>query len=452
MRQLPLLGNQECVIPLAIDLTHPMVRLTHEIDWQLLEEIARERRRLVIKSSRGQQPNYRANCGAVVVRSLKSLDLRSTEDMVRNYLPARYMCDLQNSNWTPDHDTIWEFETMLGEEGLSLFSQHVLKNAEAQGFLDPSALCSDTTAQEAKIPYPNEVGLMGSFGKSIARSLKTLGATAAGFKNKIEGKLRDLAQNLRKHRLFSKTKEARLKVAAKMSELSKEVLQDLGTLIESVSKNVSGKRKRAANHISDVYTSMMQLIGQIDHWIKTGWVVPEKIISLFQTDLRSIPRGKIGKDIEFGLKWGINQIRGGYVHIFMMQEMRSADCEFAVEAIREHIRIFGQPPKEYGFDRGGWSEPHMEQMGKLGVKRIGVAPKGKEPWKVSKNCENRIKRERAQVEGKIGTMKHYGFNKPEERATPGMKRAARRAELRFNLGKYLRDLTASATNQGLTPT
>lgn len=451
MRQLPLLGRSECYIPLAIDPNHSMVRLTHEIDWQLLEEIARERRSLVVKSSRGQQPNYRANCGAVVVRALKSLDLRSTEDMVRNYLPARYMCDLHNSHWTPDHDTIWEFEAMLGEEGLSLFNQHVLKNAEAHGFLDILGLCSDTTAQEAKIPYPNEVGLMGSFGKSIARSLGTLGTAAAGFKNKIKGKLRELAKNLRKHRLFAKTKEARLKIATKMSQVSKEVLQDLGNMIGSISRNVRGKKKRAANHICEAYTAMMQLIGQIDHWIKTGWVVPEKIISLFQTDLRSIPRGKIGKDIEFGLKWGINQVRGGYVHIFMMKEMRSSDCDYAVEAIREHIRIFGNAPKEYGFDRGGWSVPHMERMEGLGVKRVAVAPKGKEPWRVSKSCENRIKRERAQVEGKIGTMKHYGFNKPEERSTPGMKRAARRAELRFNLGKYLRDLTASPMNREPAP-
>jgi hypothetical protein len=292
---------------------------------------------------------------------------------------------------------------------------------------------------------------MGSFGKSLSKSLETLGTAAAGLKNKIKGKLRDLAQNLRKHRLFSKTKEARLKVAAKMSQISKDVLQDLGQLINNISKNVSGRKKRAANHMSEVYSAMMQLIGQIDHWIKTGWVSPEKIISLFQIDLRSIPRGKIGKDIEFGLKWGINQIRGGYVHIFMMNEMRSADYTYAVEAIREHIRIFGAPPKEFGFDRGGWSEPHMAEMEDLGVKRIGVAPKGKEHWKVSKNCEDRIKRERAQVEGKIGTMKHYGFNKPEERSTPGMRRAARRAELRFNLGKYLRDLTASTAKQRTVP-
>lgn len=447
MRQIPLLNNDEAAIPLVIDPNHPMVRMTKEIDWVLLEEIYKECRSKIIISTRGGQPNYRANCGAIVVRCLKSTDLRSTEDLVRNYLPARYMCNLHNSHWTPDHDTIWEAECTLGEEGLSLFNQHILKMAEGHGFLDPTGLCADTTAQEAKIPYPNEVGLMGAFGKSISRSLDSLGVAAGGFKNKIKGKLQELAKNLRKHRLFSKTKEARLEVAAKMSQLSKDLLQDVNQLIGNISNHISGKKKRAANHMTDVYQAMMQLIGQIDHWIKTGWVVPEKIISLFQIDLRAIPRGKIGKDVEFGLKWGINQIRGGYVHLFMMNEMRSADCDFAVEAIREHFMIFGLAPKEFGFDRGGWSEPHMDQMEKLGVKKIGVAPRGKANWKVSKSCQDRIKRERAQVEGKIGTMKHYGFNKPEEKTTPGMKRAARRAELRFNLGKLFRDLTSSEANQ-----
>ena len=68
MRQIPLLLNEESAIALPIDFNHPLVRLTHEIDWQLLEEIAKERRDLVVKSTRGQQPNYRANCGAVVAQ------------------------------------------------------------------------------------------------------------------------------------------------------------------------------------------------------------------------------------------------------------------------------------------------------------------------------------------------------------------------------------------------
>ena len=452
MRQIPLLSNEPGAIALPIDPNHSMVRMTHEINWQLLEEIARERRSKSIKSTRGQQPNYRANCGAVVVRCLKSTDLRATEDLVRNYLPARYMCNLQNSIWTPDHDTIWEFEVMLGEKGLSAFSQHVLSLADARGFIDSNGLCADTTAQEAKIPYPNEVGHMGAFGRSIGRSLKTLGLSATGFVRKITGKLGDLGKNLRKHRLFAKTKEARLKVGAKMSRLTRDLLQDVGDLLKAIPKTVAGTKKRAANHMAETYNTMSQLIDQIDYWIRRGKVAKEKIISSFQSELRSIVRGKIGRDVEFGLKWGINQIRGGYVHLFMMKEMRSADYDYAVEAIKEHTKLFGAPPKEYGFDRGGWSEPHMKQMKELGVKRIAVAPKGKQKWKVSKSCENRMKRERAQVEGKIGTLKHYGLNKPNERSTPGMQRAARRAELRFNCTKFLKDLLSPIGNPQLLTT
>jgi hypothetical protein len=307
MRQIPLLTDDENLVPLLIDSKHPMVRITRETDWDLLIEIAREQRSKLVKSTRGPQPNYRALCGAVMVRSLKSADLRSTEDLIRNYLPARFMCNLHNSHWTPDHDTVWEFEVMLGEEGLSLFNRHVLGLADANNFLDTRALCADTTAQEAKIPYPNEVGLMGSFGKSIRRSLETIGSATVGFTRKMTAKLKELGKQLRKHRLFAKTKEARLKVGRQMSKISRELLQDIGDLVSKIPKTVSGAKKRAVNHMTETYFTMSQLIDQIDHWIRTGFVVKEKIVSLFNSDLRSIVRGKIGKPVEFGLKWGVNR-------------------------------------------------------------------------------------------------------------------------------------------------
>ena len=34
----------------------------------------------------------------------------------------------------------------------------------------------------------------------------------------------------------------------------------------------------------------------------------------------------------------------------MMRDMRSADYNYAVEACREHIRLFGEPPKEVKLD------------------------------------------------------------------------------------------------------
>ncbi|MGK5083524.1 ATP-binding protein, partial [Bdellovibrionota bacterium FG-1] len=42
----------------------------------------------------------------VVVRSMKSCDLRTASDLIQNYLPARYLCELHESQWTPDFRTL----------------------------------------------------------------------------------------------------------------------------------------------------------------------------------------------------------------------------------------------------------------------------------------------------------------------------------------------------------
>ena len=42
-------------------------------------------------------------------------------------------------------------------------------------FLDPTVLISDTTAQEALIPYPTEIGLMSRFGQLVQKAVGSLG-------------------------------------------------------------------------------------------------------------------------------------------------------------------------------------------------------------------------------------------------------------------------------------
>ena len=84
--------------------------------------------------------------------------------------------------------------------------------------------------------------------------------------------------------------------------------------------------------------------------------------------------------IEFGLKWGINQIRGGYVSIFMHKNMMCHDANYAVLGVQEHIRIFGEAPKDFGFDRAAWSTEHKEKIRDLGVKNLAIAPKGQAKW------------------------------------------------------------------------
>jgi len=454
--QRSLLEQQEAFLPMNIPMDHEMVILSNAIDWDLGRAIAEVHRNEKVHSTRGQQPHYRALNGAVVFRALKGCDYRTAEDMIRNYGPARYLCDLQNSHWTPDHNTIWDYEQMLGEKGLAEWTDYVLRAAAENGFADPRGLCADTTAQEANIPYPNEVGHMNAFMKSVRENLNTLLKSSKGLGKAAVGKLKsafsEIGKQVRAHRLFAKTKEAKHKINQELSKLTANMLGNLGNILEEIDVNanqVRGSGKRALNNLTEAFHNMCQMESQIKHWIRTGKVVKGKILSLFNTHFRAINRGKIGKDIEFGLKWGINQIRGGYMSVFMCADMMTCDANYAVEAVKEHIRVFGEPPRDFGFDRAAWSKKHRQEIRDLGVKNIGIAPKGKAKPEVGPRVQARMTRERAQVEGKIGTIKRQGFNKPDAKTNFGVRKSAFRAALGFNLRRFAKDIAMTAKVQAV---
>jgi transposase, IS5 family len=452
--QRSLLDQQESFLPIVVAQDHELVILSKVLDWDMGQAIAEANRSEKIQSTRGQQPHYRALNGAVVFRALRGCDYRTAEDMIRNYAPARYLCDLQNSHWSPDHNTIWDYEQTLGEKGLSEWTDYVLRCAAQNGFADPRGLCSDTTAQEADIPYPNEVGHMNAFMKSVRDNMGTLLKNSKGLGRGIVSKMKetfvDMGKKVRSHRLFAKTTEAKRIIGQQLCKLSEGLLGNLGTLLQDIdikTNQVRGTGKRALNNLAEDYHNMCRMIKQIKHWINTGKVVKGKILSLFNPDFRAIKRGKIGKQIEFGLKWGINQIRGGYVSMFMCADMMTCDANYAVCAVEEHIRIFGKAPRDFGFDRAGWSGEHKKKIRKLGVKNLGIAPKGRAKWEVGPRVKDRMTRERAQVEGKIGTMKRYGLNKSEAKTNQGVRYSALRAALGFNLRRLAKDFASNSTMQ-----
>jgi hypothetical protein len=185
---------------------------------------------------------------------------------------------------------------------------------------------------------------------------------------------------------------------------------------------------------------MEKLLPQIKHFLDTSFVASGKVIHLQIPELYPIVRGKAEKTVESGLKWGVSRMRGGFLHAFLMNggEHRS-DPAFCLHAIHEHIALFGKAPRIFGFDRGGDSSANVKQAIKLGVKHVGIAPKGKKAWSTSERMTNRIRRERAQVEGAIGTIKsaRYGFNRPNARSKAAMERCAHKAILGFNMRKMV---------------
>jgi hypothetical protein len=90
----------------------------------------------------------------------------------------------------------------------------------------------------------------------------------------------------------------------------------------------------------------------------------------------------------------------------------------------------------------------VNRLRKLGVRDIGLAPRGRTPWEVEGKVKDQLISERTMVEGAIGTIQcpQYGFNRPAARSAGMMGVCGQRAVLGLNLTKLLRGV---AQKQGI---
>ncbi|MEO0815635.1 MAG: hypothetical protein AAFY60_22460, partial [Myxococcota bacterium] len=176
------------------------------------------------------------------------------------------------------------------------------------------------------------------------------------------------------------------------------------------------------------------------YWLDTGWVAKKKLVNLLMPEVCSIPRGKAGKDVEFGLKWGLTRFGGGFLLGHAGAERGNFnDKKHVEESVTETKELFGDAPQTYAYDRGGYSQKNIQTLSQLGVRRVGIAPPGSAKWEVDDKTRRRVRRERVKVEGSIGALKssRYGFNRPNVRSTEMMLASGHRSILGYNLNRLL---------------
>jgi hypothetical protein len=265
---------------IAVDPEHPLVRLADMLDWNELLDRAEEVRAKRLKSRAGRPPNLRALLGTMLLRATKRMTFRDAEDQVRYYAPARYLCGLSDSDWSPDHDTIHEFTQAMGEEGAQLINEYVVKLAASKKLADPSVAVGDTTAQEAAIPYPNEMRLMAAFLSSIAPGCARGGDVLRRFLQSSAPMFAAAKKKIRAFHLFAKTKEKRLQVMGQVAGLVSRVHAGLATALSHASATTGGRVAGARERVRRLHETMTTLMPQIRYWLRTGKVARNKIVSL----------------------------------------------------------------------------------------------------------------------------------------------------------------------------
>jgi len=443
-RQPELFGRSKSpTIP--IEPNHRLVLLTDETDWTELEARVEEIRASKLKNAAGRPPRLRALMGALLLKATRDMTWREAEDLIRHYAPARYLCGLTETDWSPDFTTMHDFAVLLGEDGVKLINEYAVKWAVDEKLADPSVVVGDTTAQEAAVPYPNEMRLMAAFMTSVAAASRRAGTVLKQFVEKVADKMKAAREKVREYRLFADTKAKKDKMTAQLATLVEAVQAELGRALRTASprERLTKYAKVARARVDELHATMKTLVPQIRYWLRTGFVAANKVISLQMPQVYSVVRGKVGKAVEFGLTWGVTRLRGGFLLATMAKQRRElVDAKFAVSAVEQHIALFGKAPRAFAYDRAGHSEQNVERLKKLGVEAVGLAPRGRGKWAVDEKTKRELVKERALVEGGIGTVKsrRYGFNRPRARSARMMGTYGQMAVLGFNLNKLVREM------------
>ena len=230
---------------------HELVQLTDLIPWPKLIDVGMNMRASLVKVLVGPEPHYRELLDAIALLSIRQITYRQAEIFNRALCASKISLQSDGFNLEPDHIKIFEFTQMMGPVGMEIFNKQILLNAQAIGILDSSKMMSDTTAQEAMIPYPNEVGLMKRFTDLLGGGLKKVGGKFTKIKSKVKEVATKLKGLVRNSHLFAKTKEAKRKVGKKLCHTTKEIhglvksgLKDLQARAKSAKELVLAKHRR----------------------------------------------------------------------------------------------------------------------------------------------------------------------------------------------------------------
>jgi hypothetical protein len=437
-------------VSIFVNFEHPLLQLQRALDWQAIQELMvlhwRQHRKNV-DGRRGLPWPVSFYVPLLVLKLVQHLDSRQMENYVNENVVARLFigCHQQDKSQIRDHASIARAEAALGSAGLKALNQLLVKESVRLGFGDPQILSGDTTAQELPIGYPNEAGILKGLAQRCLRALTQLQKNGVGYVKEAIEQAKEVISEVKQYHLFAKTKEHKDKSLKRVIRQSEKLLEKTSEVVSRVRVKGQAVKHRAVEKLKEMKEVANKLLPQIGYWMKTGKVASGKIVHAGISQAKAIVRNKVGKKIEFGLPYLINQIGGGFVFGEILSSSPN-EAQMPILSLEMYREIFGKrsKPQMLVYDRGGGAKETLGKLKKEKIEKVGVMPRGRARWRVTGEDRKTVMSERGKMEGSIGTLKssRYGFHRPKERKLETLKMAGQRSFLSLNLKRFMKRLMA----------
>lgn len=415
--------------------------LANVLPWPELAEIANKYRSRKVSLLVGRPLDLRVHLGAYVGQSMNCWTDRETEEMLRYHAGVRILCGLQESQDSIDRTSIEKFRNQVGAEGAEELNHLIVRHAVSAGFTGSEICASDTTVQEAPIQHPTEVGHLKKISEKLVGIGKKLGGQAFKALKQMGQEALDIFTEIR---LFTRGKGEQ--IMERKKQLGRKLHAKVNAALKFVKDKVSTLPQKAKREILTEVALYEKMLTQILIWMKTGKHPVHKLISLWNLEARAITRNKAAKIVEFGRRWIVTRLLGGYVIGTPCHKLGGdADVKIADEVLINFLNAMGEIPENFIYDRGGDGEKNHKLLEMVGIENNCIFRKGSEKMDVDPSVFEMARRERALSEASIATLKHnkYGFNKPRARLTESCTLKGFSSMLGFNTNHLMCDVLSS---------
>ena len=337
----------------------------------------------------------------------------------------------------PSKSTLERFEKMLPEGTVrDLVSRVVLQAAAGSKEAVPLGLSEpidmevyflDTTCLEANIHFPVDWVLLRDATRTLMKAVLLI--RRHGLKNRMQEPaqfikaMNRLCIEMTHAGRGSDSASERKKILRLMKQLVKKVRQHAQIhrrlLVERREETTLSEKEAAQilRRLDGVLEKLPEAVRQAHERIIGGRSVKnaEKILSLYESDVHVIVRGKAGASVEFGNTLLIaEQSEGLIVDWKLYREQCSRDAQALVESLeRAEAAYDGRRPKSAVTDRGFSSEDTRAYLAVHGI-RDEMCPRSvPELRRRMQGARFRAHQlRRGQTEGRIGILKNEFLGKP----------------------------------------
>jgi len=428
-----------------LDLRHQMVRIDQLLLASGLEtklvELASDRWRGAKQKapSPKAQINYQTHCRRAlrcnIARLLLKEDFRGFAARLADSPLLQFFCGLNQlgpvrvpakstlqryAGWWPETEVHSQIEQLLNTG-----HQHAQK-LHLQKPLDLEAAFMDTTCVKANIHYPVDWVLFRDATRTLMKAVQLI--REQGLKHRIEEpalfmtRMNGLCMAMSHARAKADSQKQRKSLLRKMDKLVGTVRQHARRyrdLLDEQWAQTQWTRPQAEQvlrRMDQVLQQLPKARQQARQRIVQGELVPseEKILSLYESQVRVIVRHKAGAEVEFGnTLFLVESAQGLILDWDLFCESAPGDAKLVLPALQRMDQVYEEPPRAVGGDRGFDSEPNREKLAQRGTYN-GICPRGPQQlkeriksWKFKK-----LQRRRAQTEGRIAIFKNNFLGRP----------------------------------------